>query len=503
MTHNLSGSSERGRERLRELAAAINAKYGTHTALPLDVASVAEVMRLPFGIFDLDWKTRGGLPIGRLSRLWGPKSSLKTTTCLRVVAQGQRYCRHCKFPIVEDPKTGKRDCRCPNPRYTLANPDHFSLLSHEQGIQIAYGMLPKGATRKEPFLNVTYSIADKKDKRKSKQMETRVAFAETYRCEPWRCVYIDSEHTIDKKWALKNGVDTKLVALVGGKWAEQVLDVTEELLLTQDYDLVIIDSVSMLATEDEITKSMRENPMVARQANLVTRAMKKWLSAMAEGGLMNRYAPTIVCTSQVRTKGIGYGQHAYLAPTGGHAEEHVYSLDIRMKAEGYEFDGDVAKFGTFGFRVDKNKCGGFPEAEGSFRFWLRPTANIPVGDTEDMNTVVEHGRKLGILATQKGKLILPSTFLDHSGAFKTQKELHTFLRENQTVYADLRSRVLDGLMHVEESAWGESVQEEPPKEDEGKGLKKPSKEAKAPARVADHAPRFRNPLSGFKRKIST
>jgi len=438
---DLGGSPEKGRERIRVASEIINKKYGTHTALPLNVAAVADVERLPFGVLSLDWKTRGGIVVGRVNRLWGKKSTLKTTLCLRAVAQAQRHCRHCKAPIVQDPVTEKRNCRCPNPRFTMANPEQFSLLTQEQTIQTRYGILPGPATLKNPWVTV----------KNSSGKNIKVLFEETDRNEPWRCIFIDTERTIDKKWAQNNGVDTSLVALVGGKWAEMVLDTTEELILTGDFDLIVIDSLAMLTPEDEVSKSHRENPKVAGQAGVMTRAVKKWLSAMNEEGLMNRYAPTILCTDQVRMKGIGYGQHAHLAPAASNAIDHSLSLDIGMRAGGYEFDGDVAKYGTFDYTVDKNKAGGSPKVKGSFRFWLKPTRGRAVGDVEDMKVVMAEARSLGIIEDGKGKYTLLSEYLEEGEeTFKTLKALTAFLENNPTVYADVRARTLQCLIMKDE-----------------------------------------------------
>jgi|GEM_PF-1862322 len=476
--HDLGGSPEKGRERLREVSEQINRRYGTHTALPLNVAAVADVERLPFGILDMDWKTRGGIVVGRVNRLWGKKSTLKTTLCLRAVAQAQRYCRHCKSPIVEDPMTGRKNCRCPDPRFTLAKPDDFKFLTQEQTIQLRYGMLPAPATPKKPWIETTAEVETKGKKKKTQKV--KIVFEECDRNEPWRCIYIDSERTIDKKWAQNNGVDTSLVALVGGRWAEMVLDTTEELILTREFDLIVIDSLAMLTPEDEISKSHRENPKVAGQASVMTRAIKKWLSAMSEEGLMNRYAPTILCTDQVRMKGIGWGQHAYLAPAASNAIDHALSLDIGMRAKGYEFKGDVAEYGTFEYTVDKNKAGGSPKVGGVFRFWLKPTLGRAVGDVEDQKVVVEQARSLGHIEDGKGYKLLSEYMEGGQETFKTLKALSAFLENNPTVYADLRARVLSALIRKDEM--GElvfaEIQETPGPAEASQEPEKPARQGK-------------------------
>ncbi|HEY0820965.1 MAG TPA: hypothetical protein VGD46_19420, partial [Rhizobacter sp.] len=49
-----------------------------------------EPTRLPTGMFTLDLLTGGGLPEGRVTVIYGPESSMKTTLCLKAVASAQR-----------------------------------------------------------------------------------------------------------------------------------------------------------------------------------------------------------------------------------------------------------------------------------------------------------------------------------------------------------------------------------------------------------------------------
>jgi recombination protein RecA len=59
--------------------------------------------RLPSGIFQLDLATGGGAPIGRTTVIFGTESSMKTTLCLKYIAQAQRKWpeRKCVFVDLE------------------------------------------------------------------------------------------------------------------------------------------------------------------------------------------------------------------------------------------------------------------------------------------------------------------------------------------------------------------------------------------------------------------
>lgn len=467
--YNLSGSPERGRTRLSQLQNVLGRRFGSFTALTLDAAPVARVMRLPFGILMLDWKT-GGVVIGRINRLQGKKSTLKSTLCLRVLVQAQNTCRHCKFPIVVNPMTGEVDCSCPSPRWWLAHPDDYSWMEAKDAITISYGRLPEGVTwkkikgmgdAKQPVLNCKpppHAMVNKDGSEKANKPKAKdVLFVPMERCEPWRCIYLDSEMTIDEAWARANGVDTSLVLLVGSRWAEQSLESLEEAVLSKEFDLLIIDSTSMLQPRGEVEKSLEAHPKVAAKAALMGRWVMRHVSNMMDGGLTSRYVPTILCTSQMTMKGLGGGIRPYLGPTDGNRFDHALSLDIRMTAKGYKMDeaGEHAVYGKFDFEVKKNKAGGSIGAKASIHFWVREVEDHAVGDSDDLATVMEYARELGdgfILERKNKKDLLTLTsryVVDGSVVFSKVGDCTAFLKANPTVYNDLRTRVLARLREAD------------------------------------------------------
>lgn len=460
--YNLGGSPDRGRARLSQLQDVLGRRFGTSTALTLDAAPVARVMRLPFGILLLDWKT-GGLVIGRVNRLHGKKSTLKSTLCLRALVQAQNHCRHCKFPIVINPMTGEINCECPNPRWWLANPEEdYSWLPAGDAIAISYGRLPAEVTWKKvgedklPVLACeppAHALVNQDGSQKAKKPKAKdVVFVPMERCEPWRCLYLDSERTIDEAWARANGVDTSLVLLIGSKWGEQSLESVEEAVLSREFDLIIIDSTSMLNPRGEVEKSLEDAPKVAAKADLLGRWVLRHCANMMDGGLTSRYLPTVLCTSQMTMHGLGGGSRPYMAPTDGNRFEHALSLDIRMDAKGYQFDraGEHAVYGRFDFEVKKNKAGGSIGAKGTINFWVRAVDGHAVGDSDDLATVMVYARQLGdgFLVEGRGSslLTLHSRYVPEGQmSFAKVGDCADFLVANPTVYNDLRTRVLNRL----------------------------------------------------------
>ena len=71
--------------------------------------------RITTGVLPLDVSLGGGLPVGRVSMFYGPKSSSKTTCFLRSLGRAQRMCSNCwtaAFPIWKVDVSGKPKCEC-------------------------------------------------------------------------------------------------------------------------------------------------------------------------------------------------------------------------------------------------------------------------------------------------------------------------------------------------------------------------------------------------------
>jgi chemotaxis protein CheY-P-specific phosphatase CheC len=69
-----------------------------------------------------------------------------------------------------------------------------------------------------------------------------------------------------------------------------------------------------------------------------------------------------------------------------------------------------------------------------------------VGDTEDLEMVIDEALKHEFLIKEKNKYVIKSEFLADEVVCKTKKALKAFLNENVSVYMDLRNRVLSYLI---------------------------------------------------------
>lgn len=152
------------------------------------------IPRITTGILPLDVSLGGGLPVGRVSMFYGPKSSSKTTCFLRAAGRAQRMCSTCwtpAFPIWKVDVSGlKPSCEC-------------------------------GDYRK---VNIAW---------------------------------LDVEGVWDTAWSRKF-MDVNRLILSAPETGEQACDIADSLLRSGTVDIIVIDSVAFMTPIAEIEKSASE-----------------------------------------------------------------------------------------------------------------------------------------------------------------------------------------------------------------------------------------------------
>lgn len=153
--------------------------------------------RITTGILPLDVSLGGGLPVGRVSMFYGPKSSSKTTCFLRSVGRAQRMCSSCwtpAFPIWKVDVSGlKPSCECGDYRKVNA-------------------------------------------------------------------AWLDVEGVWDSTWSRKF-LDVNRLVFSSPETGEQACDVADSLLRSGAVDIIVIDSVAFMTPVAEIERSSAEPTM--------------------------------------------------------------------------------------------------------------------------------------------------------------------------------------------------------------------------------------------------
>ncbi|MBH3284043.1 recombinase RecA, partial [Serratia marcescens] len=127
---------------LQSAITAIEKAFGKGAIMRLGDNHGMAVERIPTGSLGLDIALGGGLPVGRITEIYGPESSGKTTVALSVIACAQRAGLQCAFIDAE---------HALDPRYAqqLGVDIGELLISHpdtgEQALEICDALVRSGA----------------------------------------------------------------------------------------------------------------------------------------------------------------------------------------------------------------------------------------------------------------------------------------------------------------------------------------------------------------------
>ena len=76
---------------LEDTISSIEKTYGKGSIMKLGDGVIAKVESIPTGSISLDAALGiGGIPRGRITEIYGPESSGKTTLCLHIIAEAQK-----------------------------------------------------------------------------------------------------------------------------------------------------------------------------------------------------------------------------------------------------------------------------------------------------------------------------------------------------------------------------------------------------------------------------
>lgn len=159
--------------------------------------------------------------------------------------------------------------------------------------------------------------------------------------------FVDAEHALDVSYAKKLGVNVDDLDISQPDNGEQGLEITNTLVKSGAYDLIIIDSVAALTPTKELEGDMGDSHM-GLQARMMSQGLRKLT------GNISRSNCTVIFINQLRMKiGVMFGNPE--TTTGGNALKFYASQRIDVRRIESIKNGDEVVANKVKIKVIKNK----------------------------------------------------------------------------------------------------------------------------------------------------
>lgn len=163
-----------------------------------------------------------------------------------------------------------------------------------------------------------------------------------------RCALIDTEHALDKKRAEAIGVDFDKLGISQPDNGEQALNLLEFLIDSDEFQVVVVDSVAALTPLAEIEGDMSD-ANIGLQARNMGKALRKIVAPA------NKKKVLVIFTNQIRSVIGGFGYGARETTSGGNALKFYASIRIDMRRTGNNKSGEKLLSTQHKVTVKKNK----------------------------------------------------------------------------------------------------------------------------------------------------
>ena len=372
------------------------------------ISAIAEVpntyfLRRPCGIMPLDIDTGGGLPAGGLCYISGPDNGGKTYLTNKYIAFNQRL-------------LGDRSAVAIG--LSEGPPDHWFM--RKCGVRVA--------------------IPDS-------MIEERNKYMKEQGLKPF---------TKEEVKELKS--QTGHIEIIRHSSGEKLLQTIVDAVETKAFDLVVLDSVSALISENEAGKDLDENTQAQAIANALTRFFQHYLTNTT--GFYGSNETSVIFTAQARSNKKKSEAAAHFArymkdwtTQGAWAARHGKLIDITVWSGGKEktdtkFDGllgekgftkGVAQGKEINWEIMKGKAGTHDGITGEIDFSYDTL-------TDDYRSIVISGMRAGCIFEKDGKfsVIRKATGEVHAGldAIADLDTLMNLMKEDFEMELFIRKEVL-------------------------------------------------------------
>jgi recombination protein RecA len=161
------------------------------------------------------------------------------------------------------------------------------------------------------------------------------------------CALVDTEHAFDPLYSSKIGVNMSELIISQPDYAEQALEIIENLVRSHRVKLVVLDSVAALVPKAEVEGDMGDSHM-GLQARLMSQALRKLTS------IVHKSSSIVIFINQVRQKiGVMFGNPQ--TTTGGTALKFYSSVRMEVRRTGTIKKGEESIGNNVKVKIVKNK----------------------------------------------------------------------------------------------------------------------------------------------------
>ena len=158
---------------------------------------------------------------------------------------------------------------------------------------------------------------------------------------------IDAEHTFDRNYAEKLGVDVQNLLISQPDNGEQALEIADNLIRSGAIDVIVIDSVAALTPKAEIEGEMGDSKM-GLQARLMSQALRKLTANISKTNT------SCIFINQLRDKiGVMFGNPE--TTTGGNALKFYASVRVDIRKTNQIKEGEEIIGSRTRVKIVKNK----------------------------------------------------------------------------------------------------------------------------------------------------
>ncbi len=235
---------------------------------------------------------------------------------------------------------------------------------------------------------------------------------------------IDAEHTFDRSYAEKLGVDIENLLISQPDNGEQALEITDNLIRSGALDIVVIDSVAALTPKAEMEGEMGDSKM-GLQARLMSQALRKLTANISKTNT------SCVFINQLREKiGIMFGNPE--TTTGGNALKFYASVRIDIRRTNQIKDGEEVIGNRTRVKIVKNKLAP-PFKKADF--------DILYGEgISQLGEIVDLGVDYDIIKKSGSWFSYGETKLGQG-----RDAVKQLIKDNPELFEELRSRIFEAL----------------------------------------------------------